>query len=583
MNTELISLGLLFLFAVFGVLLSLRLKHPTVIGLLLMGAIIGPHALGLVTDIEMIDLMIEFGVILLLFTIGMEFSLFKLMKVGVKALILALLKLGVVLFAVYYLFTAMDFQPAQAIIIGITIAFSSTIVFVKVLEERELFKRSEIPLLLGVLIFEDILGVLVLAFVAGQGTEQNPIEHLLISLVLLLLVYVLLLHVSKWVIRHVVRYDNNETILFLGLALCAIMSSLAYYLNLSPSIGAFLAGSLISVSPAVRLFKHSVHPFVIIFSSLFFVSIGTMINFKNVFDEVWLVLILMGVILITRWIAIGLGGRLLANFRGHQTLFASLAMIPLGEFSLIIAKESNGIMHGIDFLSIVGALVIVSTILMSLFVKISDKLYTLFGGRIENHFTNVNTVSQYINSILQEVDTENHFTTTLKREFSVIGLLTAGILLILFVKAQTIEYLLTIGRDSYSIHVKLLLYSIIFLLGYFIVRRVLIVYKNLVIIVTHVEKAMNSKRAQRILNNLMICLVLLLAVLYSPLVLASLHSATWLYYALGSIFIVLLLRIGTLMRLINHSLKYYISFPKFEKLSERKAKVNFFTSRMEKY
>ena len=583
MNTELISLGLLFLFAVFGVILSLRLKHPTVIGLLLMGALIGPHALSLVTDIDMINLMIEFGVILLLFTIGMEFSLFKLMKVGVKALVLSLVKLGIVLFGVYYIFTAMDFQPAQAIIIGITVAFSSTIVFVKVLEERELFTRSEIPLLLGILIFEDILGVLVLAFISGNGSNQNPIEHMLISLVLLLLVYVVLLRVSKWFIRHIVRYDNSETILFLGLSLCAIMSSLAYYLNLSPSIGAFLAGSLISMSPAVRLFKHSVHPFVIIFSSLFFVSIGTMIDFRTVMHEGWLLGILVLAILVTRYLAIGLGGRLLANFRGHQTLFASLAMIPIGEFSLIIAKESQSVMGTIDFLSVVGALVIITTILMSMFVKISDKLFTLFGGHIENHFTNVNTVSRYINNLLEEIDTESQSTTSLKKEFSFIGIFVAAILLVLFIKAQAIDYLITQGKEAYIIHAKLLLYSLIFLFSYFIVKRVLLVYKTLVIIASHVERAMNSKRAQRILNNLIICFILLLAILYSPLLSTLFEAATWIKYALIAIFVVLVLRIGTLVRLVNNSLKYYISFPKFEKLSERKAKVNFLASRIEKY
>ena len=160
MATELIGLGILFLCAIVGGIIATRFKQPAVFGLLLVGAIIGPQALNLVQDTNMIRLMAEFGAILILFIVGLKFDISKLMKIGARPILIGLLKFSIVLFFGYQTTLLLGFSTKIALFVGVILSFSSTVVVVKVLEQKDMFTRREVPLLISVLIIEDVLAVL---------------------------------------------------------------------------------------------------------------------------------------------------------------------------------------------------------------------------------------------------------------------------------------------------------------------------------------------------------------------------------------------------------------------------------------
>ena len=136
MATELISLGILFVCAIIGGIIANKFRQPAVFGLLLVGALIGPSSLNLVQDAKMINMMAEFGAILILFIIGLEFDMSKLMKLGARSILIGFLKFAIVLFFGYETTLLLGFTSKVALFVGVILSFSSTIVVVKLLEQK---------------------------------------------------------------------------------------------------------------------------------------------------------------------------------------------------------------------------------------------------------------------------------------------------------------------------------------------------------------------------------------------------------------------------------------------------------------
>ena len=189
MATELISLGILFLCAIIGGIIASRFKQPAVFGLLLVGAVIGPSALNIVQDVSMIRMMAEFGAILILFIIGLEFDVSKLMKLGARSILIGLLKFAIVLFFGYETTLLLGLNSKIALFVGVILSFSSTVVIIKVLEQKDMFSRREVPLLVAVLIIEDVIAVLALTFFSGIKDSRvgfiSTFEHIIFSIAIL--------------------------------------------------------------------------------------------------------------------------------------------------------------------------------------------------------------------------------------------------------------------------------------------------------------------------------------------------------------------------------------------------------------
>ncbi|MFH1409498.1 MAG: cation:proton antiporter [Nanoarchaeota archaeon] len=372
-----VEIGLIFGFSLLGGLLATRFRQPTAIGLLLIGAIVGPNALSYISDGELIHLAIEIGAILLLFAIGIEFNIQKLLNLGGKALMMAIFKLGLVVFAGYYLALLLGFDVISSLALGVALAISSTVIMIRILKAKGLVDRNEVQLLIAVLIIEDIFGVFALTYFSSvQGTPGDLLSPLLAAFLVLIITYVVLKRVLRWAINWILAYSSEETSMFLGLGLLVGMSYLATVLGISSSVGAFLAGTLIASLPAAKSIEHAIHPFVLTFSSLFFFSLGTLVDFNTVITMWPIILAFFVFTVIAKSFAISTGGYLFGGLSGKQAAFAGLAMVPIGEFSLLVVAIADPLNPGFDLVSMVAAVIFLSTLITPLAVT----RYEAFGN-----------------------------------------------------------------------------------------------------------------------------------------------------------------------------------------------------------
>jgi len=373
---------IILLFSVLGGVLATRLKQPSVLGVLLAGAFAGPHALGLLADPALMHIAIEVGAILLLFLVGIEFSLEKLLDMGLRSVIIATIKLGIIFFFGYNIALFFGFSPIAGAAIGVILSMTSTVIFLKILEQKGMSSRPEVPLLVAVLIIEDIFGVFALTFFSGLASqvEITPfiiVLRLVMALVLLMSVYLLLMRFLRPVLNWLSEYSTQDTITFIAIGMCAVMSYLAHLLGLSTAVGAFLAGNIVASLRNADAFEHAIHPFILTFTSLFFFSIGTVVDFTSVFGNFTLIMVLLAASVLLKFGIIGVSTYLFSIPSGRSAVFSGLAMISLGEFSLLIANEAQKIEPAVDFISITAIIIFFSSLAMSLFVSHPQGAYKI--------------------------------------------------------------------------------------------------------------------------------------------------------------------------------------------------------------
>jgi Kef-type K+ transport system membrane component KefB len=542
---ELVTLVLLFVFAIIGGILAARFKQPVVLGLLIVGTLVGPFALNIVNDQEMINMMIDFGAILLLFVVGLEFSAKKLIGMGVKVLIVAAFKIGIMFFIGFMASILFGLGVTTAIFIGIIFSFTSTVIVVKILEQKDLIKRAEVPVLLGVLIIEDIIAVAALTLLSGAVSAGSAgvfviLEKLIISITIMIAVYVVVSKFADRILAVLSKNATDEMITFISLALCAGFAYLAYILGISPSAGAFLAGSIISSVKDSKTFGRAVLPHSMMFSSLFFIAIGTLIDFRAIIDNATLILFLLGVLLIARFISVGLSTYLFANMRKSQPLFSSIAMISIGEFSLLIAKQASAFNVTIDLVTITAILIFLSSVIMSVTVKTSEKLYAALAKERPGRFKRkMNALRNYISSFLEQLDTESSYTNRFKKYMA----RTAGLFLLsifILIGAHKLAQLL-LDKNMSTLLISVVLIALISAAVFVLYLTVINgreAYKLSVSITSYIDKSMNVNRASKTLKSIGLGLIIILIGLASPGIIFMLQLPA--IYSLISLGIVLI-------------------------------------------
>ena len=531
MATELVSLGILFFCAVIGGIIATKFRQPAVFGLLLVGAIIGPNFLNVVKDMNMITMMADFGAILLLFVIGLEFDFSKLMKVGARSVIIGLLKFAVVLFFGFEATILLGFGIKAALFMGVIISFSSTVVVVKVLEQKEMFSRKEVPLLVAVLIIEDIIAVLALTFFSGMQNAKSGLiplfEHVIIAMAILVFAYFITMKFLRRSINLIVKNNNDESVFaFLSLGLGALFSYFAFYLGLTPSAGAFLAGSLIASLPNSKEYGKAIHPYALIFTAVFFISMGTLVDFQIVRSNLPLIGILLLVIFLSRFLVIGFLTFLIANFKNDQPFFSSIAMMSIGEFSLLVAKESKNFNVGIDLVTITAAIIFLSAIMMSIGINYSEKLHSSVKSRVSIKAKfKLERISNYMRGFFDQMEIETFFTKKLKIELksAFLHLVVITFLLIVLrrLSMPARDYPGILPYMFYAASAAVVIYAISLLY-----KRLKSIHHTLSVILTNVDGS-NIKKCTYILNNLLIAASIFFAAMLFPFAMFALNLGLW--------------------------------------------------------
>ena len=533
MAAELIGLGVLFLCAIIGGIIAARFRQPPVFGLLLVGALIGPSSLNLVQDLNMINMMADLGAILLLFAIGLEFDVSKMMKLGARSILIGLLKFAIVLFFGYETTLLLGFSSKVALFVGVILSFSSTVVVIKVLEQKDMFKRREVPLLVAILIIEDILAVFALTFFSGikdsSSSFLSVLEHITFSIAILVFAYLIIMRVLKYMVNIILRNNSDESVLiFLSLGIGAIFSYFAFYLGLAPSAGAFLAGSLVASLPNSKEYGRAVHPYAIIFTSIFFMAMGTLVDFQSAKEHLPFIGILLLVIIIARFIGIGLTTSLLANFRNEQPVFASIAMLSIGEFSLLVAKESQKFDIGVDLVTITAALIFISAILMSVSINYSESLHNLFSSRAPiKARLRLERISDYMRRFFDQMEIENFSTKKLGAESKIVFMLMVLTLLTFFI----LRKVSVIIKSHYHLVFLYIFYTVgavlIFYLLSLVFKRLKSIHGSLSFILTNVDSSRNLKKCKKILNGMLIALLLFFSAMLFPFAMFALSLNAW--------------------------------------------------------
>lgn len=321
-----------------------KLRIPTVVGFLLTGVVIGPHALGLVHNVTHVEELAEIGVILLLFTIGMEFSIREFMALRRQVLLGGSLQMGLTALVTWPVAALLGLPGRTALFLGLLVALSSTAIVLKILQSRVELEAPQGRMALAVLIFQDIAVVpimLLLPLLGGDAPDAGRMLLVLLGkrLLIVLAVIVSVQFIIPRLLRRVALTRDRELFLVFIVFLCFAIAGLTAAAGLSLALGAFLAGLLISESEYSHQAVASILPFRDIFTSFFFISIGMLLNIGFFLGELPAILAAAGGVLLLKVLVVVATVRIV-GFPLRTALLSALALAQVGEFSFVLYKAS---------------------------------------------------------------------------------------------------------------------------------------------------------------------------------------------------------------------------------------------------
>ena len=339
------DLAIIFALAIIIIILCHKLKIPSIVGFLIVGILAGPHGLGVISSTHEVEVLAEIGVILLLFTIGMEFSFERLSRI--KRLILGGGTLQVLITIIVILLVALQAKIIfnKAIFLGFMAALSSTAVVLKLIQERNEMDSPHGRIILGMLIFQDLIIVpmmLMTPFLAGDSA--NPVSALIILTAKGLGIILLVIVSTRWLVPNllyqVARTRSRELFILSIAVICLTTAWLTSTAGLSLALGAFLAGLIISESEYSHQALGNIIPFKDVFTSLFFVSVGMLLNIGFFFSHFLIVLLLVILVLITKTLIAGLV-TLFLGYSIRTAVLVGVSISQIGEFSFILSQVGN--------------------------------------------------------------------------------------------------------------------------------------------------------------------------------------------------------------------------------------------------
>jgi CPA2 family monovalent cation:H+ antiporter-2 len=370
----------------FVVFILHRIKIPSIVGFLLAGMLLGPHGLHIIRDTETIQVLAEIGVILLLFTIGLEFSLSRFLKMrfevfgigGLQVLITILLTA----FSAYVWFGIADYNTA--IFIGFMVSLSSTAIVMKLISDRAEVDAPHGRITIGMLIFQDLCVVPFMLFIPilSGGAGLTRITFAIGEAVAIIII---VLFSARWlvpnILHRIVHTKSRELFVITILIICFGIAFLTSEFGLSLALGAFLAGLVISESEYSQEATSTILPFRDGFSGLFFISMGMLLNMSFLVDNLYFIVMLSGGIIafkiLSGFVPMYLLGRPL-----RTSIQSSLNIAQVGEFSFILALA--GLSAGLitddiyqNFLSAAVLTMLITPLLMQFSPLIAARLSSL--------------------------------------------------------------------------------------------------------------------------------------------------------------------------------------------------------------
>jgi CPA2 family monovalent cation:H+ antiporter-2 len=350
MGIELLT-DILIIFSLSVVVLYIchRLKIPTIVGFLISGLLAGPHGLGLIGAVKEVETLAEVGVVLLLFTIGIELSFAKLLEIRKSVLVGGSIQVLLTILVTFVVAGQMGYSLGVSIFLGFLISLSSTAIVLKLIQERAEVDSPYGRTTLGILIFQDVIIVpMILAVPLLSKVKLIEGESLFVLLFKGIGVILLVIISARWIVPRVLyqiaKTRNREVFLLSIFVICLAVAWATSSAGFSLSVGAFLAGLIISESEYSHEALSNVLPFRDVFTSFFFISIGMLLNIDFVFQQSGVVLLIAFGVLVIKSIIACLA-TILLGFPLRTSILVGFALCQVGEFSFILSE--TGIEHGL--------------------------------------------------------------------------------------------------------------------------------------------------------------------------------------------------------------------------------------------
>ncbi|MDE6400426.1 MAG: cation:proton antiporter, partial [Muribaculaceae bacterium] len=362
-------------------LLFKKLRQPVVLGYILAGFLASPKFVYLpsITNLENIEFWADLGIVVLMFTLGLEFSFKKLMNSGSSAVITALIIICGMTFAGFGVGKLLHMNSINCIFLGGMISMSSTTIILKTLNDLGMRHKKFASLVLAVLIIEDLFAVLMLVLLSSLAMGKVEGMELLFSvgklLFFLIIWFVVGVYLLPTFLTKVRTFLNDETLLIVAMGLCFSMAIFSVACGFSLELGAFVMGSILAGTMAAERMERVVQPVKDLFGSVFFISVGMMVD-PNVLASYWSEILLLAAVVVIGMIFFGTLGMLATGQTLRVAVESGFTLTQIGEFSFIIA--SLGMSLGVLQESLYPIIVAVSVITIfttPYFVKLSQPAY----------------------------------------------------------------------------------------------------------------------------------------------------------------------------------------------------------------
>jgi len=467
------DLALILIAAAVTTLIFKRLRQPLVLGYIVAGLLVGQHVslVPTVSDEKNIHVWSEIGVIFLLFSLGLEFSFKKLIKVGGAASISAIVEVIFMLALGYLLGQIMGWSPMDSIFLGGIISISSTTIIIRAFEELGVKGLKFAGLVFGILVVEDLVAIVLLVLLSTLAvSRQFEGGAMLISVVKLVFFliawFVTGIFFIPTLLRMTKKIMNEETLLVTSVGLCLLMVVLATQVGFSPALGAFIMGSILAETTQAEKIEHLVKPVKELFGAVFFISVGMLIDPSMLVKYAVPVLIITVVTLIGKTLSTGLGA-LLSGQPLKTSVQAGMSLAQIGEFSFIIAQLGLTLNVTSEFLYPVAVAVsAVTTFTTPYMIKLSGPVYEKLADLMPHRWkTAINRYS----AAAQTISVVSDWKILLKSYFQNIIIYTVVLLAIILLSSY---YLLPMsgvynwGRAVSAVVTFLLLMPFLWALGF---------------------------------------------------------------------------------------------------------------------
>lgn len=358
------------------------LKQPVVLGYIVAGFLASPHFeyLPSVVTESNIEFWAQIGIVVLLFSLGLEFSFKKLLNVGGSAVVTALIIVIGMMTAGFFAGRLLGFTNINSLFLGGMLSMSSTTIIIKAFTDMNLRHKKFASLVFAVLIVEDLFAVLMMVILSSIAIN-NSVEggEMLLSVGKLVFFLVMWFLVGVFVLpslfNSVRRFLNSETLLVVSMGLCLGMAVFSVYCGFSLALGAFVMGSILAGTSMAERIEKVVMPVKDLFGAVFFISVGMMVN-PTVIVDYWSPIIILSLVVIVGMIFFGTSGMLVTGQSLRVAMESGFSLTQIGEFAFIIASlgMSLGVLDPTIY-PIVVAVSVLTTFTTPYFIRLSGPCY----------------------------------------------------------------------------------------------------------------------------------------------------------------------------------------------------------------